>query len=383
MTVKNLQSYQIASRRDEIPLVLVTGFLGAGKTTLLRALIPDVIAAGCQPVVVINDYQNANVDAERLREFQIAVAPVSGSCVCCGSRDELMDLLDKIELPANALVLLEANGTTDTATLIELLTLDKRALRYSYPVQICVIDAKRWGRRLFYDFLEKSQLQTASYVFVSRQDQVKPARWQQVVEEISRSNPHARHVTPTDFAKKITSEAILKKSTLSDDTNSYERSAQRNDAGFKEQHRADVVANSHAHNRPNQKITVSKNSLKEHLTEAPHAHSEGEFDKHAHEHEVHSHDSHHFSSMEVLLPYPVKKEEIVEWLQKLPNSVFRVKGLVELDPEGWQVFELVEDLREVVFHPVKGKPNIPPRAVLIGPNLRPEEIIQLLRSSWP
>ncbi len=46
------------------PLVLLVGFLGAGKTTYLRALIPALTAEGLQPHVIINDYQNARVDAE-------------------------------------------------------------------------------------------------------------------------------------------------------------------------------------------------------------------------------------------------------------------------------------------------------------------------------
>ena len=45
------------------PLILIAGFLGAGKTTLLRALLPRLGARGLRPHVILNDYENADVDA--------------------------------------------------------------------------------------------------------------------------------------------------------------------------------------------------------------------------------------------------------------------------------------------------------------------------------
>ena len=334
---KHSHNPQVLSRGDGVPLVLVAGFLGAGKTSLLLSLIPKLIERDARPVVVINDFQNAQVDAERLRQFQIAVAPVSGSCVCCGSRDQLLDCLEQFELTEKTVLLVEANGTTDTANLIELLTLDRRALRYSYPVQICVIDAKRWGKRMFYNFLEEAQLQTASYVAVSRRDQVKPERWKQVLEQIALCNPRAQQLETDSLVEKITTMLRQK-------------------------------SDSH-------KAAKSPCSATEH----PHPHD----GTHSHEHHEHSHEDHHFASLEALLPPVVTKEQIECWLESLPDSVLRVKGLAKLEPEGWHVFEMVQDVREIFFHPVKGEPKIFPRAVLIAPRLAPQEIIHSLQRTWP
>src|SRR5882757_10372319 len=51
------------------PLVLLVGFLGSGKTTYLRALLPALQSNGLDPHVVINDYQNAKVDAALLHDL--------------------------------------------------------------------------------------------------------------------------------------------------------------------------------------------------------------------------------------------------------------------------------------------------------------------------
>ena len=47
---------------DPTPLILLAGFLGAGKTTLLRTLLPRLRSQGLQAHVILNDYQNAEID---------------------------------------------------------------------------------------------------------------------------------------------------------------------------------------------------------------------------------------------------------------------------------------------------------------------------------
>ena len=84
------------------PLVLFTGILGAGKTTFLRTLLPVLNRLGIPARVVINDYHNAAVDAATLAHLTDEVTAVSGSCVCCDSRDELFDALAKAGAPDKA-----------------------------------------------------------------------------------------------------------------------------------------------------------------------------------------------------------------------------------------------------------------------------------------
>ena len=57
------------------PLILIVGFLGSGKTTYLRRLLPELRGRGIDPHVIINDYQNARVDAELLRELAVSIVP--------------------------------------------------------------------------------------------------------------------------------------------------------------------------------------------------------------------------------------------------------------------------------------------------------------------
>ena len=53
-----------------IPLVLMAGFLGAGKTRFLTTLIPQLLERGVRVRIVLNDFENAKIDAARLGVLQ-------------------------------------------------------------------------------------------------------------------------------------------------------------------------------------------------------------------------------------------------------------------------------------------------------------------------
>jgi len=50
------------------PIIAIVGFLGAGKTTLLKHLTNSFISVGWNPYVILNDYENAFLDAQQLAE---------------------------------------------------------------------------------------------------------------------------------------------------------------------------------------------------------------------------------------------------------------------------------------------------------------------------
>jgi len=61
-----------------------------------RLLVYRLQNEGFIPQVVINDYQNARIDAGRFRENGITVTPISGTYFSCGSREEVVEALYRI-----------------------------------------------------------------------------------------------------------------------------------------------------------------------------------------------------------------------------------------------------------------------------------------------
>jgi G3E family GTPase len=321
------------------PLVLFVGFLGSGKTTFLKKLLPALQQHGVSPHVIINDYQNAKVDAEQLRGLASEIAAISGDCVCCGSRDELLAALEKFEHAPGRLVLVETNGTTDSEHLIEMLALEPGLKKFTQPVQLSVIDAQRWQKRFWHNALEREQARTASHIFLSRADTVSITRLRDVEQSLDAQHVRGRKVTVEEFATELSS---LGKEAAS--------------AGERTVEPCDRCGGHH------------ENS-----------------DHHHHGHK-HAHSDHHFSSLELPLPDRVSRKALSHMLRHLPGEVIRAKGLVRFHEETDEffVFQKVEGFDEPQFFPVGNTPKVnTPLALFIGPGLPEEKIRAAVRALEP
>ncbi len=321
------------------PLILLVGFLGAGKTTYLRHLLPELRARGIDPHVIINDYQNARVDAELLRELTDSIVPISGSCVCCGSREELLGALEKFDHAPHRVVVIETNGTTDAGELVELLALDPAVARFTQPVQLSVIDGQRWQKRFWNNALELEQTRTAGFLFVSRWPDLDAARRAKVDASLAHHDLLAPRLDPAAFAREI--EAVV--------------------AAVSHVTTRDAVAHPGCDCGPDHDG--------EHGTSPDHGH-------HHDDEETHSPAAHHFASLQVDLPATVPRRALAAFLDGLPREVIRVKGLARLaeSPEEFHVFQRVED-GPTQWLPIGKTPRLSqPVAVLIGPAIDPGPI---------
>jgi G3E family GTPase len=302
------------------PLIVIVGFLGAGKTTFLQNLVPALGAEGLSPSLLINDYQNARIDAERFRGVIDEVTALNGDCVCCGSRDELLAALEQFEHGTGRVLLLETNGTTDSEQLLETLAFNKDLKRFTPPIQLSIIDGQRWQRRFWHNAVEREQVGTATHLFISRTDIIAPERLASVEKSLDSLGIDAPVTDPGSFAKEIAS-------------------------------LPDTLQSPRSHK--------------------PHSHS------HETEHH-HHHAKHHFASCEIPLPAFVEKQAFEEFLNSLPEEVLRAKGLVIFreDPGEFQIFQKVGHDGPVHFFPIGQHPLIKePVALFIGPQL-PVELLQ-------
>jgi len=291
--------------------------LGSGKTTLLKTLIPLLQEQGIRAQVIINDYQNAKVDAEQLLLLSEEIRAISGDCVCCGSKDELIEALQKFEHGPDRVMLVETNGTTDSEQLIELLSLEKQLNKFSLPIQVSLIDAKRWQKRFWHNALEREQARTASHLIISRQDEVAPKRLAEVEGSFSGLGIRGRQTTAQEFSAELAD--VMREV-------------------------ADVAERSFA-TEPSEEVRY------------------------------HLHTNHHFASVEVTLPAQVTRTEFGQFLKELPESVIRAKGLVCFadQPEEFFVFQKVDRFDEPQFFPI-GKAQKQPLALFIGPELPKEQL---------
>jgi len=173
-------------------IITVVGFLGAGKTTLLKQLMSSYIDKAWQPFIILNDYENAELDVQQFTEKldQKWVKGLSGSCICCSGINELRDFVNRIPERKNGITFIEANGTSDACSLMGFLGVGINE-RFLPPVQISVVDAKNWQKRDSHNELEANQIQVSSLIVLSHLENMSSGRKSAVTKEILAINPLA------------------------------------------------------------------------------------------------------------------------------------------------------------------------------------------------
>jgi G3E family GTPase len=318
------------------PLILLVGFLGAGKTTYLRRLLPQLSQLEIEAHIIINDYQNASVDAELLHDLTEMIVPISGSCVCCGSRDKLLSALEDFDHRPGRVVIIETNGTTDSEELIELLSLAPELEQFALPTQVSVIDGKRWQKRFWHNGLELDQAKTANHLFVSRTDEIDERRLRKVNESLRHHGRPEKRLDSSQLAS-LLGKLIKELQGISS--------------------RGDIARKKH--------------DLREH-------HDDGrEHSGKGHNHGEHNAAEHHFASFQIDLPELVIRAGLEKFLGGLPDTVIRAKGIVRLvdSPDEYFVFQKVDRFENVQLFPVgKSVRQSHPLAIFIGPTIPEQEV---------
>jgi G3E family GTPase len=104
----------LRSRRPpRVPVTILTGFLGAGKTSLLNHILTG--GHGKRIAVLVNDFGSVNIDAELIDNRDGDVVSLANGCICCSLGESLlfsvMQLVRAEDPPEH--IVIEASGVSD------------------------------------------------------------------------------------------------------------------------------------------------------------------------------------------------------------------------------------------------------------------------------
>ena len=101
--------------RNEIPVLLLTGYLGSGKTTLLNRILSN--QRGIKFAVIVNDIGEVNIDADLIEKGGIvneqddSLVALQNGCICCTLKMDLVkQLQDIILMNRFDYIVIEASG---------------------------------------------------------------------------------------------------------------------------------------------------------------------------------------------------------------------------------------------------------------------------------
>ena len=308
------------------PLLLITGFLGAGKTTLLRALLENLRTLDRSADVILNDFENADIDASTLHDRAASIHPIAASCACCDSLDDLVQLCLASQKSEGDVLLIEVNGTADPLPLLEAFTLLEEKMPFHPRWQIGVVDARHWGRRGEFTPLEQRQIETATLWMPTHTEGIAEPEIDGIVESVRGINPYAKRVT-----------ASLLAAELSNEKNTLKGASEFSIGGG---------------------LAMGTVSRRGHTL------------------------SHRLTGYQIPLPGRHRYQQIIRLLEALPDEVVRAKALVELKetPGSRWLFERVGNHRVENPLEVDGLMRPPTSLVCIGPCLAPEPLLALVES---
>ena len=101
--------------KQEIPVLLLTGYLGSGKTTLLNRILSN--ERGIKFAVIVNDIGEVNIDADLIEKGGVvnqqddSLVALQNGCICCTLKMDLVKQLeDIIQMQRFDYIVIEASG---------------------------------------------------------------------------------------------------------------------------------------------------------------------------------------------------------------------------------------------------------------------------------
>lgn len=182
-------------------VTLVYGFLGAGKTTFLRRLIPSFVKLG-RTAVLVNEFGDESIDGTVLRSADVQMRELTGGCICCEVRGDLIAALAQIghEVRPDRLVI-EPTGLAAPQMLEHILATPNVREVAMVDSIVTVVDATKYGvaRQAFGDFYVE-QIRTADVLLINKADMVTAEETETVRDAARTLNPHAALAVTTRAA---------------------------------------------------------------------------------------------------------------------------------------------------------------------------------------
>lgn len=172
-------------RTQQIPVVVLAGFLGSGKTTLLNHLLRN--RAGTRIGVIVNDFGSIEIDAMTVAGQVGSTVSLGNGCLCCAvDASELDTFLETLTRPSARLdvIVIEASGLAEPQELVRMLLASENP-HILYGGLVEVVDAAEFdATRERHPEIDR-HLAVADLVVLNKTDRVGEAEQERLRERVA------------------------------------------------------------------------------------------------------------------------------------------------------------------------------------------------------
>jgi len=379
---------------------IISGFLGAGKTTLIKKLL-DGAFKGEKVVLIENEFGEIGIDGGFLKDAGVEITEMNSGCICCSLVGDfgkaLKEVVDRF---APDRIIIEPSGVGKLSDVIKAVQDVQDELTCaelnSFSAVVDASKAKIYMKN-FGEFFN-NQVESAKTIILSRTQNVKEDKLEQVVAMLREHNADAAIITtPWDELDAALVLSTMEKKTSFEDEMLEEMKHHHHEHHHHE-HGEDCTCGCHdhdheehhhhedgecccGHHHEHEEHEHHQEHEHHHEHERHHDHGEGcTCGCHDHDHEGHHHHHHAdevFTSWGKETPHKYTKEEVETVLVKLAETnefgtILRAKGMVDGVDGHWIYFDLVPgeyELRE-------GQADYTGKLCVIGTDLKEEALAE-------
>ncbi len=273
--------------KAQLPVTILTGFLGSGKTTLLKRILQE--KHGLRIGVILNEFGEISIDGELVNLPEEGLMQLSNGCLCCTVREDFERAARELLQHAQALdyLVVETSGVADPRQVTELFV--QRAFHEDLRLDgvVTLVDGAEYWHNFRRSQTAAHQISSADILLLNKVDLITPIEQEQILADLRRYNPDAPCL--------LTTHAQVPLARILD----------------------------------------------------VHAFRPEEWDPKLPDLEAEAHPSHHLEedgiqSVSFQLQQPLDLAAFRDWLQDLPETIFRAKGVL------W----VLDEPQRVIFHQV-------------------------------